>query len=448
MEMPSTKTKIYRPSKFSVGYSKAADNARHIVKLGFPSCRWLAGKTWTELGAFTRHTNGFKPHTQRDGMKQLLKEVNLAVEELSNDLVSGFKILEVGWSPSHSWTLVFDPRGFYLRLSRNFLENVVLKHHLSISGSGELEGKWTYVWKDGRFAGLAPESCLADVVDDKMLEKQSQALRSFKLGDLVSGRVYDLASKTGDKSQTQRVVYIGELELPSLPALKRFFQQDGRRIPQLHSGWRSHVHAFTDEDLSRLGFLPWNSPRYHELAEDMLKPWKLTPVFLLLEDHVSGTFRDDVFFCDDLAGVPPEELEHSIAICLTNATDHNCLLAGKDIMKRLVNESSDQALKVITDSVTYARRTGGWKRKIASCSSCDLDYTSPSEFKTMKLEMLKLGVEKYVSMLKAMVQQKLELAPPRCPDNIEAWIAKVDKWSSAVDNGGPGNALPHSYCVW
>ena len=153
-----------------------------------------------------------------------------------------------------------------------------------------------------------------------------------------------------------------------------------------------------------------------------MKPWKLTPVFILLDDEITGyQLEDGAYYCDDLAGIPQEEKEHSIKFCVNQYYDDSSLLAGRDIVKRLVNESKIQDLRIVTKDLPWSRSRG-------SSINNQFVYRSVKEYKVMKLETLDVGLDRYLQKLKKRIDDRLELAPAKIPDDLKEWIHKVGEW--------------------
>ena len=413
---------IYRPSKFTIGYSDQhkANSSNESMVFGFPSCRWIKAGKWTELGFFTSNTGGYKPHSQRDAEKQLKKDLGLKVEEIDNEPIGGFRLVEMnhGYRSGTNYAVVRDPRGFCLRLDERFVERVVLKWKLGISGGGEIEGKWFYAWQNERFVGIKPESALAEVtVDDSKLEDQSKELKSFQVKDLVAGKVYDMCASNGDKSNVERVVYLGEIPLPNLPSVRNFFAY-GYRLNTLGRYWDSAIRCTLDETVD---WLPWNDASTAKKSLAVMKPWKPTPAFIELTDEIQNYQATDSWYCDDLAGLPEEDKEHSIRLCFDGRYDGGNFIAGKDIVKRLVNESESQDVKIITKDLTWSRK-----------NDKKFKYLKPSEFKIMTLESLKKGVNAFLKKMKAAIDDRVALAPPQVPSDLDAWREIVRDWYNKV----------------
>lgn len=417
--------KTYRPSKFTIGYGDGETENGLKIKIGYPTCKWLREGKWTELGRFSSYTGGYKPHQQRDAEKQLKKDLGLKIEELDNVPISGFQVVEVhhGYASNDHFIRVRDPRGFCLALDARFIEDVLLKWHLGISGNGMIEGKWFYLWSDGNFSGIKPESELAIVqVDDSVLDSQEKKLKSYTVEDLVVGTVYDMASAKGDKSEVERVVYLGQKSMPNFPTVRNFFN-NGFQLNKLGRNWdKSLKYGLTSEQAKTLECLPWYYESDVKKAENVMKPWKLTPVFILLDDEISSyKLEDGAYYCDDLAEIPQEEKEHSIKFCADQYYDRSSLLAGRDIVKRLVNESKIQDLRIV-------RKDLPWARSRSSSIDKQFVYQSTKEYKVMKLETLDVGLDRYLQKLKKQIDDRLELAPAKIPDDLKEWIHKVGEW--------------------
>lgn len=46
----------------------------------------------------------------------------------------------------------------------------------------------------------------------------------------------------------------------------------------------------------------------------------------------------------------------------------------------------------------------------------------------MKLETLDVGLDRYLQKLKKQIDDRLELAPPEMPTDLNEWIRKVGEW--------------------
>ena len=55
-------------------------------------------------------------------------------------------------------------------------------------------------------------------------------------------------------------------------------------------------------------------------------------------------------------------------------------------------------------------------------------FASENDYKIMKLETLSLGLDRYLQKLKKHINDRLELAPAKMPDDLKEWIHKVGEW--------------------
>ena len=255
-----------------------------------------------------------------------------------------------------------------------------------------------------------------------MLDTQEKKLKRYTVEDLVVGTVYDMASVNGDKSIVERVVYLGRKMLPNLPTIRNFFC-NGFQLSKLGQNWeRTLRYGLDSKSAKELECLPWHYESDVKKAENAMKPWKLTPVFILLDDKISiYNPEDGAYYCDDLAEIPQEEKEHSIRFCVSQYYDSSSLLAGRDIVKRLVNESKIQDLRIISEDLP-------WERSGSYQINRQLVYQSAKEYKIMKLETLDVGLDRYLQKLKKQIDDRLELAPPEMPTDLNEWIRKVGEW--------------------
>lgn len=161
-----------------------------------------------------------------------------------------------------------------------------------------------------------------------------------------------------------------------------------------------------------------------------MKPWKLVPAFILLRDAISSWNDQKMsYYCEDLAGVPEDEKEHSVRFCVTEDAEECSILAGQDIVKRLVNKSECQDLRILAKDIPWSRQKSRYKEDDENKKYA---YSSSKEYKTMKLETLQLGVGRWLEKVRADINCKLELAPAECPADLKAWREKVGKWYHEV----------------
>ena len=217
-------------------------------------------------------------------------------------------------------------------------------------------------------------------------------------------------------------MYLGQKMLPNLPTIRNFFC-NGFQLSKLGQNWKRTLrYGLDSKSAKELECLPWHYESDVKKAKNAMKPWKLTPVFILLDDKISiYNPKDGAYYCDDLAEIPQEEKEHSIRFCVSKYYDSSSLLAGRDIVKRLVNESKIQDLRIISEDLPW-ERTGSYQ------INRQLVYQSTKEYKIIKLETLDVGLDRYLQKLKKQIDDRLELAPPEMPTDLKEWIHKVGEW--------------------
>lgn len=426
----------YRPSSFIVGYydstlknSYLPANEHVTMRFGYPSCRWLREGKWTNLSTFSRLTKGFKPHSQRDAGKQILKDIGSKIEEISNEPIAGFKILNVhhGYRSNDQYSVIYDPRGFCIVLDSRWLEKAIFKHHCSVSEDGVVSGKWFYVWNCESFGGIVHESELSTIdADDSILEAESSNLKVFTEKDLEVGTVYDLAAENGDKANTKRVVYIGQFEVPNFPSIKTLLNR-GFQLSSLARRWNSVLSLKSIPEIDDVEWLPWNCEDHVKKAALATKPKKSQPVFIILEDniHYQSTESADsrlFWYADDLAKVPASDRELSICFDLNynGWNDMSSFICGKEFVKRLVKKSDSQVLRIITNDLS-------WKR---TNFSSNFRYTKPEEFKVLKLENLQNAFSTFVKQVDNIITKRLSLACPAKPDDLKGWFDRIWTWKT------------------
>lgn len=424
----------YRPSKFVVGfYDSSVDvgfkscdtNAKTLF--GYPSCKWLREGKWTNVSTFSRLTGGYKPHTQRDCEKQMLKDIGSKLEEVSNDLVSGFIVLGIHHSSiaNGSCCVLRDPRGWTICVDHQWLEKAIFKHGCSVSSNGEVSGKWFYAWSYGSFAGIWHESELDKIdTDDDLLAAQKKQYTSFKLDNLEVGKIYDMASGSGDKTSVSRVVYLGQYTMRRPSSVQNYLYK-GYDTSRLGRCYSSIVNS-SDDDLKTLDSMPWMVEVEAKKA-NLVQKRELLPVFVELHDRIGYSLdsvdRKSEWYADELVETPEEDLEHSIVYSVHK--DYSSALVGKEYMKRLVKVSDCQDLRVIEKP--------GWSRANSNCwREIGLAYISESDYKTLKLKMLQDAFEKFLEKSDKLVEDKLKLVPGEVPENLIAWRDKVRSWKLSV----------------
>lgn len=425
----------YRPSKFTIGYYTSSCNSSYSsssnekLKFGWPSCKWLKDGKWTEISTFNRLTQGVKPHTQRDAETQLKKDIGISIDEISNEPISGFEVVAVnhGYRSGESYVAVKDPRGFCVALDPRWLERAVLKYHCSVSESGEVSGKWFYCWDHEKFAGIKHESELSTVdADDNILEAEMTKLRSFTVDDLKVGKIYDLASKNGDKTNVTRVLYLGEHSIRNWPSMKNILCSSAKfGMTEIARRWKAISSIFPgSSEIDMADWLPWNDATYVRKAELALKEKKPTLVFISLIDNISSyqsTYSDGTvaeWYADDLAGVIKEDQEHSI--CFRFDPDDQQILTGKEIVKRLVKESDDQSVRIVSSEIPYGRRS--------SRTEARFKFVNPAKYRVMKFEDILKAFKKFMRIADDRLAYHLKLIPSEAPADFAAWKNFVREW--------------------
>ena len=422
--------KTYRPSKFVVGFYDSSvnvgfkcSNSDAKTLFGYPSCKWLGDGKWTNVSTFSRLTGGYKPHAQRDCEKQMLKDIGTKLEEVSNDLVSGFTVLGIHHSgiANGSCCVLRDPRGWAVNVDRQWLEKAIFKHGCSVSSNGEVSGKWFYAWSYGSFAGIWHESELDTIdTDDDLLASQKNQYTSFKLADLEVGKIYDMASDSGDKTDVTRVVYLGQYTMRRPSSVQNYLYK-GYDVNCLGRYYSSIVSS-SDDDLKTLDSMPWAVELEAKKAL-LVQKRELLPVFVKLHDRIgyapTSVDNKNEWYADELVKTPEEDLEHSIVYAVRK--DYSSTLVGKEYIKRLVKVSECQDLKVIEKP--------GWARTKTTCwKEVGLAYTDESDYKILKLKMLQDAFEKFLVKSDKLVDDKLKLVPGEVPADLKAWRKRVAEW--------------------
>lgn len=418
MKTPSIK---YWPDTFVVGFyhhsfTTLRGNNLGSLKFGIPSCKWLKTEKFTDLSRFSRLTRGFLPHTQHDAEKQLMKDISSATEVIDNRYpISGFKLVDRYFdSAIHEVkVLVEDPRGFVIELPFQWLDKILFVPGLrrAILESGEIVGKWFYLWKDKTYTLAPAEAATSNLLTDKMLSSlEDSKLKIQSKNDLKPGTVYDIADKANGLISTSRYVYLGQYPMYN-PSLVEKCMNDAFDIATI-----IHRDA-TMVDFSRLTpmmkyYLPWERPNTMKIASKLKsESKKKTDVFIKLVDGFKYRLPKCfgipcAWYCDDLAGVSSDKLEHSI-----------CLMANKNgykgyttnvHLKSIVRESEDQTLKIL-DSVGYDRKN----------ATDGLKYSDSSEYKVMDIEDLKLGFSKFLEKIDIIVDACKEILLTECKDDLE-----------------------------
>ena len=425
----------YRPSKFVVGFYDSSvnvgfksSNSDAKLLFGYPSCKWLGEGKWTNVSTFSRLTGGYKPHAQRDGEKQMLKDLGRKLEEVENELVSGFIVLGIHHSgiANGSRCVLRDPRGWIVNVDRQWLEKAIFKHGCSVSSNGEVSGKWFYAWSRAGFAGIWHESELDKIeTDDDLLAAQKKQYTSFKLDDLEVGKVYDMASDSGDKTSVTRVVYLGQYTMRRPSSVQNYLYR-GYDTKHLARYYHNIVDS-TNASLKTLSSMPWNDEHKAKKAQ-LVQKREVLPVFVKLYDNIgystTSLNNESEWYADELVKTPEEDLEHSIVYAVDKY--RNNALAGKEYLKRLVKVSKCQDLRVIEKP--------GWFRSNSAWEEVGLRYHKESDYKILKLKMLQDAFEKFLDKTDKLVEDKLKLVPGEVPEDLIAWRERVAKWKTTVYN--------------
>lgn len=435
----------YRPDTFVIGYQSSEyynvlGEKLGMFRFGVPSCNWLKQNKWTDLGIFSRHCGGAKPHQQRNEEIQLKKDLGLLMEEIDNKPVEGFRLVDINEIQGIPCAILYDPRGFYIAIQDRWLKFALFKHHASISSNGELSGKWFYRWKNRAFDMIANESEF-DLVDmsDNQIDLLEKKIKKVKRNELEIGSVYDVYIDADHKTKTCRYVYLGNFQSYSLSALRNFVYY-GPSPRSLCSSQRSYEYCSMDGC-----FLPWNTDSAINRTATLMKSKKGHDVFVRLSDSIQQppnkwTTIDDPtnrcceWYVDTLCGMNPSDpsFEHSLIFSFSDYPHRTNIEFGNTVVKRIVGKSEDQTIRIITDSIPNSRK--GWQAE-------GIAYTDSSEYKTFSLEMLTKALTKWLSMTEEWVTKTLEYAPverPKTQKEFRDWAKKMDKFRSRYTQTGIG----------
>lgn len=398
---------IYRPDQIVVGYYDAYVRGDK-VKCGFPSCRWLKDNNYTEVASFARLTKGIKPHMQRDAEKQISKDLGITLGSFTNNFIDGFKFAGI----SSSFAVVLDPRGFHVMLPMHWLNEALLKHDCTMSSDHTISGKWSYCFENKRFKTLVHEDDIDCIdIDDCAINKIDNVREHFKLKDLEVGAVYDAYDKNNAKTKTRRYVYIGEHSMHSFITLSDYLWSYAA-----HSHLTSYSYCFDAKT-------PWKNAACLKETSSLLKSFKKWPVFILLEDKIEYCSSCVNFnhYCDVIAG--DSSNEHSIRYELRDGN----IVQDKTLVKRIIKKSDCQDIRVIRQTLPPARKS--WSGK----PQC---YSSPDEYKTLSIDMLVKGFKKMLERIDEEVKKRLELSPVVKPEDVNAWMNKVEDYKTECSKTG------------
>lgn len=423
----------YWPDTFVVGFyhrnhSTSRGNDLTSLKFGIPSCKWLKTEKFTDLSRFSRLTGGFLPHTQHNAEKQLMKDISSATEVIDNRYpISGFKLVDRYFDSTihEAKVLVEDPRGFVIELPFKWADKILFVPGLrrAILESGEIIGKWFYLWENKEYTLAPAEDAISNLLTDKMLTKlEDSKLKIRSKNELKPGTVYDIADKANGLISTSRYVYLGKYSMYNSNLVENCMVDAFDRTRTIHKNMNKIGSTkFIDMLKSNSYYFPfpWKQPNTMKIASRLkTEPKKNTDVFIKLVDGFRYPMQTCFgipcgWYCDDLGGVSSDKLEHSI-----------CLLAVKDgwksrgyatnvPLKNIVKESEDQSLKIL-DSVGHARKY----------ANDELKYSDESKYKTMDIEDLKLGFSKFLEKIDIIVDACKKLLPTECKDDLafEEWL--------------------------
>lgn len=426
----------YWPDTFVVGFynrhfSTSRGNDMTSLKFGIPSCKWLKTEKFTDLSRFSRLPGGFLPHTQHNAEKQLMKDISSATEVIDNRYpISGFKLVDRYFDSAlhEAKVLVEDPRGFVIELPFKWVDKILFVPGLrrAILESGEIVGKWFYLWEDKEYTLAPAEDAISNLLTDKMLSRlEDSKLKIRSKNGLKPGTVYDIADKANGLISTSRYVYIGQYPMYNPNLVENCMVDAFDRVKTIHKKMNKIGSTrFTDILKSKAYYFPfpWKQPSTIKIASRLkTESKKNTNVFIKLVDGFRCQMQTCFgipcgWYCDDLAGVSPDKLEHSICLLAVRDGYKSRGYATDVQLKNIVKESEDQSLKIL-DSVCYTRKY----------ANDVLKYSDKSEYKTMSIEDLKLGFSKFLEKIDIIVDACKKLLPTECKDDLafEEWLNLV-----------------------
>jgi len=201
---------MFVPRTFTVGRMK-------LNELAFVTCKF-GGKSWCQLGTFERLC-GFKPHSQRDPVKMMKKEVFNVVSTHDNVPTYGFKTVNsldldpyrlASWSKKRNEVLLEDPRGFSVSVTvENFFE--VLAASNGNIENGVISRKLAYAWSDKgcrfKLVDAESETWAEDVKNSNDVVDAYENTAYLSNKDLVVGETYD-----GSEDCPGKFMYLGKLK--------------------------------------------------------------------------------------------------------------------------------------------------------------------------------------------------------------------------------------------
>lgn len=275
---------VFKVGLFNIETSSKGEYAMRQQVFGFPSCRWLGTKQWTEVSTFSRLCDGYKPSEQKnEPEKEIEKAVGLHVKDICNKWTSGFKLLHIGGYGYNNYNVVHirDPRGFCICVESAKFFSILNSTDLSIGSNGELSGEFRYIWSDGKWAGIDYKSSLhaanCQYVTDADL--QDKISKMVKLDDIQPGTVYALLPSLMS-NHTVEMLYVGDYELPNkellVKLLHRYFTNC--ELGRLRNFVCDNRYSVPDN------MLPWTSETYVEKVKRLQSSVNKMPLFISLNN--------------------------------------------------------------------------------------------------------------------------------------------------------------------
>ena len=283
---------LYIPDTFKIGLYKRMSPSKedlldrkdiplHDMQFGFPSCKWLGSKQWTEASKFSALCDGYKPSEQRnDPEKEIEKAIGLHVKEVSNEWTEGFKFIHLDGGTclnSSSYAVLRDPRGFCISLEGAKFFCLLNYTDMSIGSDGSMSGKFKYAWSNGKWAGIDRKDSGNTYVTDNELKSKISKMVSAK--DMQPGTVYEVMPSMMYDA-TVKLLYVGDYMLPSKEQMSKVMHRyfTNYELGRLHT-----AASFCD---IRQDMLPWKNETYVSKAKKLHSSVSMVPVFVMLDSKV------------------------------------------------------------------------------------------------------------------------------------------------------------------
>ena len=401
------------PDKIIVGkYDGSVDHREYGRKelCGFVTCRYKNEK-WAAANKF-EELCGYKPNTQKDSKKELMKAIENKVDEFENVPVSGFEL--VSWQENiycrgnsrrayeYGFIVLRDPRGFCIEVDENDFMCMLLNDCDGNLENGKLPKAYSYVFSSTGFLLVAEDSKHyqeAKSYTELHVQRQKAitAHRKTHKLELKVGHFYD------DKKGDRRWLYLGKMDWFSQKAWKDF--RNSRFCSRYSSKWLYEELL----DLQR-GF------GYHR-TDDTKWPWKDSE-WLNLVVTADSSFTSRHVFVD--LGKTRVEPYYDITTLKTFylkmlfepriSEESNPYLDFTRVRFRDGNGTSDLAGESENQSMTYTLELHTW-----SGSCCNSTYKDI----TISLEDIVEMVSKNIKSLKAefddIVTKKYPIEDPTNP---------------------------------